>query len=128
MNDLSDSLDWIFKAENDFKLARLALGEKPPITDGGCFHLQQCAEKYLKAILVAHNKFFPKTHDLVQLSVLCEAAGVIVPVDTDQLELLANHAIKTRYPRGIPPVEDARQAMKTARAVRKFARKFLNVK
>lgn len=128
MNDRAEVLAWVAKAENDLRMVRLALAAKPPVTDGACFHAQQCAEKYLKAILVARDQSFPKTHDLVELSRLCELAGVIVPVDTDQLELLSYHAVKTRYARRIPPLDEARQAAKTARAVRKFARKFLGVK
>lgn len=127
MNERTEVLAWVAKAENDLRMVRLALAAKPPVTDGACFHAQQCAEKYLKAILVARDQSFPKTHDLVELSQLCELAGVIVPVDTDQLELLSYHAVKTRYARGIPPLDEAYQAAKTARAVRKFARKFLGV-
>lgn len=44
--------EWVEKAESDFGMAHLALcGGEAPITDGACFHSQQCAEKYLKLIL-----------------------------------------------------------------------------
>jgi len=42
--------EWVKKAENDFKVASQILRRrKEIITDAACFHLQQCAEKYLKA-------------------------------------------------------------------------------
>jgi hypothetical protein len=41
MNDPGNPLDWCAKAENDLRLAQLALRDKPPITDGACFHAQQ---------------------------------------------------------------------------------------
>ena len=46
------TLEWIKKAESDYQLA-LALSRRRKVTfhDQGCFHCQQCAEKYLKARL-----------------------------------------------------------------------------
>ncbi len=120
--------EWVAVAEEDYKLARSALRHKPPSTYGACFHAQQCGEKYLKAILVARDVSFPKIHDLSKLSDLCEQAGVIVPISRDALEILADFAVTTRYPGGIPSIEDAREALETARAIRKFARKFLGVR
>ena len=38
---------------------------------GASFHMQQCVEKYLKALLVYRDQCFPKTHDLVALNDLC---------------------------------------------------------
>ena len=127
MNDPGDPLDWAAKAENDLKLMRSAMRHKEPITDGACFHAQQCAEKYLKAILVEKNKSFPKTHDLVALSELCESVGVIVPVDADRLEMLSNYAVQARYPSAVPTREDARSAIASAQSIRKFVRKILSV-
>src|SRR4029453_6914324 len=38
---------------------------------GATFHAQQCAEKYLKALLVSRRQAFPRTHDVVALHDLC---------------------------------------------------------
>ena len=56
---------WIEKAEHDFITAEhaLTLKENCPF-DTICFLAQQCAEKYLKALLVSRSVDFPKTHDL----------------------------------------------------------------
>ena len=42
---------WVSKAESDIKVARaIASGERPHPNET-CFHCQQAAEKYLKALL-----------------------------------------------------------------------------
>jgi HEPN domain-containing protein len=128
MSDEHDPLAWVEKAENDYILARAALRRQVPITSGVCFHAQQCAEKYLKAMLVAHDKPFPKTHDLIQLNQLCAHAGILIEIDARRLNTLGDDAVRVRYPGADPSVEDAREALETAKAVRKFARKYLGVK
>ena len=45
---------------------RLSAG-KPSLHDGVCFHCQQAAEKYLKALLQDLREPIPHTHDLVRL-------------------------------------------------------------
>lgn len=50
MNQNHESVaNWIKKADNDLKIGKDELGTKEPATDGICFHMQQCSEKYLKA-------------------------------------------------------------------------------
>lgn len=57
---------WVEKAEHDLTAAEhsMSLADKG-LTDIICFHCQQCAEKYLKGLLVLHKIPFPKTHDCV---------------------------------------------------------------
>ena len=44
--------EWVEKAEADRSTARRELRvRKAPNFDAVCFHSQQCAEKYLKAVL-----------------------------------------------------------------------------
>jgi HEPN domain-containing protein len=43
------------------------------------FHLQQAAEKYLKAILSYNNCHFEKIHDLAELIKLCKTNGIPLP-------------------------------------------------
>lgn len=44
--------EWATKAEGDFATAGRELrARKTPNYDAVCFHGQQCAEKYLKAVL-----------------------------------------------------------------------------
>ena len=82
-------------------------------TDTVCFHAQQCAEKYLKALLVWKGIPFPKTHDLSSLI-------AFLPKDLQNLltgeeqELLTEYATVTRYPGGYEDItlSEARSAVK----------------
>ena len=127
MSDERDPLAWIAKAEEDYDVARSALRRKKPWTFTACFHAQQCAEKYLKGMLVAKGNQFSKVHDLLKLSQECERAGILVAVDSKSLARLSLYAALTRYRGADPTSDEARDALEIAKAVRKFARKFLNV-
>ena len=57
--------EWVAKAEADLRIARHAHAmADPPGHDAACFHAQQAAEKYLKALLQERVCPFPRTHDL----------------------------------------------------------------
>jgi HEPN domain-containing protein len=72
MNPLTT--EWVEKAEKDFATAsREFRARKLPNYDPVCFHSQQSAEKYLKAILQEWNISFSKTHNLTTL------LGLITP-------------------------------------------------
>lgn len=65
--------EWVAKAEGDFLTAGRELrARKAPNYDAVCFHAQQCAEKYLKAVLQDNKKNIPKIHNLIELMLLCE--------------------------------------------------------
>lgn len=49
----NDRQDWVKKAESDWEMAKRALRGKRLLPDAACYHAQQCAEKYLKAILTS---------------------------------------------------------------------------
>src|ERR1700680_2989623 len=67
---------WVHKAEKDWEVAHKLAGESPAPRDIVCFHCQQAAEKYLKALLQEGGLAVPKTHDLVNvLNLLCPAAA-----------------------------------------------------
>ncbi len=55
MSEINDLRAWAEKAEEDFKLAQSALRHRRPLVAGARFHAQQCAEKYLKALLVSRG-------------------------------------------------------------------------
>ena len=62
MNPLT--LEWVQKAEGDFTTAvRELRARKNPNYDAACFHAQQCAEKYLKAVLQERAIVFGKSHN-----------------------------------------------------------------
>lgn len=62
--------DWARFAEQDWQLAVSLLRRKQPSAVHIAFMAQQCAEKYLKAMLVSRQAAFPKTHDLRALNAL----------------------------------------------------------
>jgi HEPN domain-containing protein len=127
MSDVADPLAWAERAEEDFLVARSSLRYRKPLTHVACFHAQQCAEKYLKALLVSKGEAFGKTHDLLLLSGQCEKAGVWLPVAAEQLNALSEYAVRVRYPGEDPTPDEARHAVQIAKAVRRFARHLLGV-
>ncbi len=63
--------EWVSKAEGDFVTAGRELrARKLPNYDAVCFHCQQCAEKYLKAVLQENDKRIPKIHFLLEPKLL----------------------------------------------------------
>ena len=122
MSEPTDHQAWVARAEEDYLLSRSALRRKVPLLYGATFHAQQCAEKYLKALLVAYGHAFPRTHDLAALHDLCIQANLHVPIEADQLERLNAYAVQVRYPGDDPTLDEAREAVEIAQAVRRWAR------
>lgn len=127
MSEASNPLAWVERAEEDFVLARTALRRKQPLAYGACFHAQQCAEKYMKALLISKGADFPKTHDLLLLNNLCSSNGILLEMDAKHLNTLTDYAVRTRYPGEDPTAEDAKEAIELAKLVRNFARRFLGL-
>jgi HEPN domain-containing protein len=128
MADVKELENWIAYAEEDLSAAKVLLKGKKPFLSAACFHAQQCAEKYLKALLIFKDFDFPKSHDLVVLDSLCSQNGIFTEFDRGKLAGLTKHAVQTRYPGSQPTMDEAREAIDTAFEVRKFARKFLGLK
>ncbi len=127
MSDPTDFNAWIARAEEDYKLATSSLRYRPPLTYGACFHAQQCAEKYLKAILVSKDQPISRTHDLSALDDSCARHGILLGIEPDHLDTLSSYAVRVRYPGDDPTPEEARRAVKIARSVRGLSREFLNL-
>ncbi len=128
MSDVNDPMSWVEYADNDLAIARAALRRREPFAHISCFHAQQCAEKYLKAMLVAKGQRIPKIHDLIALSEQCTRVDILVAVDVKLLNTLSDHAVRSRYPGDAPTLEDAREALEIAKAVRRFARQYFGLK
>jgi HEPN domain-containing protein len=128
MSDATDPLAWVERAEEDYQAAVSSLRRKKPLTYIACFHAQQCAEKYMKALLVSRGAAFSKVHDLLLLNDQCTRAGVLLSVDAKLLNTLSDHAVKVRYPGDDPTPDEAREAVEIAKTVRRFARVWLGIK
>ena len=118
---------WVGKAESDLQNAALVLraGREGPL-DTVAFHAQQCAEKYLKALLTFRGIDFPKIHDVEELLALARLSDR-VGLSVEEQRLLTDYATVTRYPGGYEPVTvtEARRAVTLARRVRAAVRKKL---
>lgn len=121
--------EWVSKAEGDFVTAGRELrARKSPNYDAVCFHAQQCAEKYLKAILQESNKRIPKIHFLLELlALLLKFDGSYEFLKAD-LEILEDYSVRFRYPGHFAEKEEAQSAYASAGAIRKFARQKLELK
>ncbi len=117
--------NWLAAAGDDYTVATLALLQVPSLA---CFHAQQCAEKALKAILVAVAGDVAREHLMTRL--LEELDGLGIETEDLRADALALEKFygPTRYPDalgGANPgtaytVSEARDAI--ARAERLIAR------
>jgi HEPN domain-containing protein len=121
--------EWVAKAEGDFITAGRELrARKLPNYDAVCFHTQQCAEKYLKAILQENNKRIPKIHFLLELlALLLKFDGSYEFLKAD-LEVLEEYSVRFRYPGHFAEKDEAQAAYAAARTVRNFVRQKLGLK
>ena len=89
---------WIKKAEGDVRGARQLAGRTPQLNDLICFHCQQAAEKYLKALLQELGLVVPRVHDMGEL------LDLLLPHDATLRRLqrgvlfLTQFAVDYRYP------------------------------
>ena len=124
---LSEVRLWIEKAENDLINAEhtLTLKKKCPF-DTVCFHAQQCAEKYLKGLLVFQSIDFPKTHDLLLLLKLVPELPDF-DLNPADLLLLNRYSVEARYPGDWEEIfrEEAEEALLKAKKVRETVRSVL---
>ena len=121
--------DWVEKAEGNY-ISALALTKErhKSVTDVICNQCQQCAKKYLKALLVRHGIEFPKTHDLDELEDLVIGTDPDVRLIDKFLIVLNPYGIDIRYPGVQATAEEAKEAIRAMKEVRKYARAKLGLK
>jgi len=118
--------EWVTKAEGDLHAAVYLLEprEEQP-TEAVCFHAQQCAEKYVKALLVFRSTDFPKTHDLEKLTALLPVA-LRPRLTIEEQRRFIGYATAARYPgAGEIPLAEAKRAVALARRLRREIRRVL---
>lgn len=121
MNDLTD--EWVAKAEGDFATAQRELrARRQPNFDAACFHAQQCAEKYLKALLSFHGARLPKSHHLIDLLDLCLRHDRTIEAWRDSLLALNPYGVHYRYPGESADRVEASTAVKVLVPFRLFMR------
>ena len=131
MNERPDIMieirQWVAKAESDLRTAEYVLTmEKDCPTDAVCFHCQQCAEKYLKALLLSRSIDFPRTHDLVLLFNLA-ARHCGLSLYLIEVQPLNRYSVEARYPGDWEPIDrqEAIDAANMARLLRETVRSLL---
>jgi HEPN domain-containing protein len=113
--------EWVEKAEGDFATAGRELrARKSPNYDAVCFQSQQCAEKYLKAVLQENKLQIPKIHNLLELMALCLQVDPSFEMMRADLIVMERYSVRVRYPGESAEKIDAQAAYKAAKIVREF--------
>jgi HEPN domain-containing protein len=105
---------------------RLA-GAKPPLTDPACFHCQQAAEKYLKALLQELGLAIPFTHDLDRLLLLLLPHEATLRPLRRGLKGLTRFAVDYRYPGSHASKRETLSTLERAKRVRQAIRERLGL-
>lgn len=115
------SSEWLEFAKMDLGAAEYLLTMHPLPVEIICYHCEQAAEKFLKAVLVQFDKEPPKTHDLVQLCKLCCEVNERFGQLADACIELTPYGVQVRYPSNLELDEnDAACALKECRQVQNF--------
>lgn len=120
--------EWVNKAEADRVAAQKCSRDTTPLHDVVCFHCQQCAEKYLKALLEELALAIPKTHDLDNLLTLLLPHHCSLRSLRRGLIFLTDFAVDTRYPGNNASKRQAASALRWADRVRTTARTLLGIR
>lgn len=118
---------WVRKAEEDWLGAHALARRKPPLRDLACFHCQQAAEKYLKALLQEAGAVVPKTHNLRDLLILLLPHDATLRPLMRILKSLSHYAVHYRYPGIRATTRQMRSALRHAESVRREARSRLDL-
>lgn len=121
--DPSDPLEWLRRARSN--LARATAGPKSRdiLYEDLCFDAQQAAEKAIKAVLVARQVEFPKTHSIGDLLAILQEDGLKIPLNLRKATILTDYAVEARYPGTMEPVtkSEHRNAVAIAGRIVKWA-------
>src|SRR5262249_45998255 len=126
MNSLTR--EWVQKAEADFRVAEKLSRGREPFHDQVCFHCQQSAEKYLKALMQELGLVVPRTHIL--RSLLSRLVGHHPSLRSlgRGVKFLTRFAIDTRYPGDRASKRQATAALRWAGKIRKAVRALLGIR
>ena len=119
--------EWVGKAEDDYQHVLKTLAGSEPFHDQVCFHCQQSAEKYLKALLEELGQAVPRTHDLEYLLALLKPHHPSLRSYKRGLSFLTGFAVGTRYPMFHATKRQSVAALRWAGRVRDACRAILNI-
>jgi HEPN domain-containing protein len=119
--------EWVRKAEEDHRTALRAAEAVPPTHNTVCFHCQQTAEKYLKALLEELGLGVPKTHNLNYLTDLLLPQYPDLKSARRGMPVLTRFAVAVRYPGDNATKRQATSAVRWAARVRDACRAILGL-
>lgn len=122
------TVEYVNKAEEDLVIARAGASLPKPVHDPVCFHCQQCAEKYLKALLQEAGLPVPHTHNLSDLRELILPHHAEVRPLRRGLDMLTRFAVLPRYPMFDASKRQAQAALRWAVRVRAVCRPLLGLR
>ena len=119
--------EWMQKAEGDYEvmLRLVRIRRRPAILDSVCFHAQQCAEKYLKAVLQQAGQPVPRTHDLTKLLDLVLPLEPMLEQFRPPLSSLTRYAVTFRYPGNFATREETLKSVADCKKIRLALRETL---
>ena len=117
--------EWVAKAEEDWAVvAKLSKG-KPVLNDAICFHCQQTAEKFLKALMQELGLAIPHIHDILELvNRLVAHENKVKPLRRGAGSL-SDYAVDYRYPGRKSTAKQCAAARRQAERVRRLIRALL---
>jgi len=120
--------EWVDKAEQDFHVVTMLTRGHQRLHDQVCFHCQQCAEKYLKALLQELGVPVPRIHNLLALRTLLLPYYPLLRPTVRGLKFLSRFAVGPRYPDYSATKRQAAAALRWASRVRDACRGVLGIK
>lgn len=120
--------EWVRKAEADHTAAVTLIRGNARLHDAVCFHCQQSAEKYLKALLYVQRLRIPRTHNLIGLLTLVAPHHPALVTLRRGMHILTRYAVETRYPGESATKRQAISAVKWAIRVRAACRQELGLR
>lgn len=114
-----ETVEWVAKADADLATAkREAAVVESPNYDAVCFHAQQCAEKYLKAVMVEDGVRIPRIHDLEALLNMLDSQHPELQKVIHSARILSAMAVEVRYPGMMADEDDAAESVRAAVVIR----------
>jgi HEPN domain-containing protein len=116
------------KAESDFRVAAKLRRGSGDFHDEICFHCQQSAEKYLKAVLQELGLRVPRTHVLKNLLTPLLPHHPALRSLHRGMDFLTRFAVSTRYPGDKASKREVQSASRWAGKVRDAVRSLLGIR
>lgn len=122
----AEAQKWFVRGDKDEEAARFLIKSEDH-EETVCFLIQQWVEKYLKGYLAWHKQKLEKTHDLERLLNLCAQLDKDFSRWLDEILVLNDYYIATRYPIDIDVAFKSEEALPVAEAVVNVVKKKLNL-